>query len=54
VVPDGAALAEARRIADRIAVNGPADVQHILASVHATMDIADESEALAKELEHAL
>jgi enoyl-CoA hydratase len=54
VVPDGQALAEARTIAEQIARNGPVAVRNILASVHATMGIADESEALARELEHAM
>lgn len=54
IVPDGEALSTAREIADRIARNGPVAVQNILASVHATMAIADETEALNVELQHAM
>ena len=50
VVPDGEALAEARKIADRIAANGPLAVQAILRSVRETEGLP-EAEALAKELE---
>jgi len=50
VVPDGQALAEARKIADEIASNGPLAVQAIKRSVLAGEGLPEE-EALAKELE---
>lgn len=54
VVPEGEALEAAREMADRVAANGPVAVQNILASVHATMDIPSEAEALNKELEYSM
>lgn len=50
VVPAGQALAEARRVAEQIAENGPLAVQAIKRSVQETVDLP-EREALAKELE---
>lgn len=50
VVADGEALGEARRIADRIARNGPLAVQAIKRSVLET-EALPEAEALARELE---
>jgi enoyl-CoA hydratase len=50
VVPDGQALAEARKIADQIAANGPLAVQAIKLSVIETEGLP-EKEALARELE---
>jgi len=50
VVPDGQALNEALRIAEKIAENGPLAVQAIKASVRAGLDLSEE-DALAKELE---
>jgi enoyl-CoA hydratase len=50
VVPDGQALAEARRVADQIAQNGPLAVQAIKRSVMETEGLP-EPEALARELE---
>jgi enoyl-CoA hydratase len=50
VVPDGQALAEARKIADQIAANGPLAVQAIKRSVIETEGLP-EKEALARELE---
>jgi enoyl-CoA hydratase len=50
VVPDGQALAEARRVAGEIAANGPLAVQAIKRSVQET-DGLPEREALARELE---
>jgi enoyl-CoA hydratase len=50
VVPDGQALAEARKVADQIAANGPLAVQAIKRSVQETEGLP-EKEALAKELE---
>jgi enoyl-CoA hydratase len=50
VVPDGQALAEARRVADQIAQNGPLAVQAIKRSVQETEGLP-EPEALARELE---
>jgi enoyl-CoA hydratase len=50
VVPDGEALAEARKVAVQIASNGPLAVQAIKRSVRET-DGLPEKEALAKELE---
>lgn len=49
VVPDGEALAEARKIADQIAANGPLAVQAIKRSVIET-DGLPEAEALKREL----
>jgi enoyl-CoA hydratase len=49
VVPDGEALAEARRVAAQIAENGPLAVQAIKRSVIETADLP-EAEALAREL----
>ena len=53
VVPDGEALAEARRVADRIAANGPLAVRAIKRSVLET-EALPESEALKIELEIGL
>jgi enoyl-CoA hydratase len=53
VVPDGQALAEARRIADKIAENGPLSVQAILRSLRETEGLP-EPEALKIELEIGL
>lgn len=53
VVPDGQALAEAMRIAERIAANGPLAVQAIKRSVQATEGLPEE-EALKVELEIGL
>jgi enoyl-CoA hydratase len=50
VVPDGAALAKARDIADRIARNGPLAVRNIRASVVAA-DALPEADAYAREVE---
>jgi enoyl-CoA hydratase len=50
VVPDGQALAEARKVAEAIAANGPLAVQAIKRSVMETEGLP-EKEALAKELE---
>jgi enoyl-CoA hydratase len=49
VVPDGQALAEARKVAQQIADNGPLAVQAIKRSVQETEGLP-EAEALAKEL----
>ncbi|MCA9564720.1 MAG: crotonase/enoyl-CoA hydratase family protein [Myxococcales bacterium] len=49
VVPDGDALAEAKRIAGIIASNGPLAVQALLKSTRATADLSEE-EALKVEL----
>jgi enoyl-CoA hydratase len=53
IVPDGQALAEATRIAERIARNGPLAVQAIKRSVQATEGLPEE-EALKVELEIGL
>jgi enoyl-CoA hydratase len=50
VVPDGQALAEARRVAAQIAENGPLAVQAMKRSVQETEGLP-EREALARELE---
>src|SRR5262249_49164418 len=50
VVPDGDALAEARRVADRIAANGPLAVRAIQRAVLET-EALPEAEALKIELE---
>jgi enoyl-CoA hydratase len=50
VVPDGQALAEARKVAEQVAANGPLAVQAIKRSVVETEGLP-EKEALAKELE---
>jgi len=50
VVPDGEALTEARRIADRIAANGPLAVQAVKRSVQET-EALPEAEALKVEME---
>jgi enoyl-CoA hydratase len=50
VVPDGQALAEARRVADEVAANGPLAVQGIKRSVQETEGLP-ETEALKIELE---
>lgn len=53
VVPDGEALAEARRIAERIVENGPLAVQAVKRSVQETEGLP-EAEALKIELEIGL
>ena len=53
VVPDGEALAEARRIADEIAANGPLAVQAVLRSLRETEGLP-ETEALKLELQIGL
>jgi len=50
VVPDGQALAEAKKVAEQVAANGPLAVQAIKRSVIETEGLP-EKEALAKELE---
>jgi enoyl-CoA hydratase len=50
VVPEGQALAEAKKVAEQIAANGPLAVQAIKRSVMETEGLP-EKEALAKELE---
>ena len=50
VVPDGQALAEARRVAEQVAGNGPLAIQAIKRSVQQTEGLP-EAEALKKELE---
>ena len=50
VVPQGEALAEAKKVAEQIAANGPLSVQAIKRSVMETEGLP-EKEALAKELE---
>jgi enoyl-CoA hydratase len=50
VVPDGEALAETRKIADRIAANGPLAVRAVKRSVQET-EALPEAEALKVELE---
>jgi len=53
VVPDGRALAEAHRIASRVAANGPLAVRAILASIRETAALP-EAEAFAIEMRHGL
>jgi enoyl-CoA hydratase len=53
VVPDGEALTEARKIADRIAANGPLAVRAVKRSVQET-EALPEAEALKVELEIGL
>ena len=53
VVPDGQALAEARKIAERIAANGPLAVKAILATIRETATLP-ETEAFAKEMAHGM
>ncbi len=53
VVPDGEALAEARRIAEQIAANGPLAVQAVLRSLRETEGMP-ETEALQRELQIGL
>ena len=53
VVPDGQALAEAHKVADQIAANGPLAVQAILRSLRETESIP-ETEALKLELQIGL
>jgi enoyl-CoA hydratase len=50
VVPDGEALAEAKKIAEQIAANGPLAVQAVLRSLRETESMP-EREALQRELE---
>ena len=53
VVPDGEALAEARKIAQRIAENGPLAVKGIVATLRATETLPEE-EAFAIEQQHGM
>ncbi|MCZ6822601.1 MAG: crotonase/enoyl-CoA hydratase family protein [Deltaproteobacteria bacterium] len=53
IVPDGQALAEARKIAEVIAENGPLAVKAILRSLRETEGLSEE-DALARELEIGL
>ena len=53
VVPEGEALAEARKIADVIAANGPLAVRAIMRSLRETEGLSEE-EGLARELEIGL
>jgi enoyl-CoA hydratase len=53
VVPDGEALAEARKIASEVAANGPLAVQAVLRSLRETEGMS-EVEALQRELEIGL
>jgi len=53
VVPDGHALPEARKLADRIASNGPLAVRAILATIRETATLP-ENEAFAKEMAHGM
>jgi enoyl-CoA hydratase len=53
VVPDGQALAEARKIAERIAANGPLAVRAILATIRETANVP-EAEAFATEMKHGM
>ena len=53
MVPDGEALTEAHRIADRIAANGPLAVRAVKRSVQETEGLT-ESEALKVEMDIGL
>jgi enoyl-CoA hydratase/carnithine racemase len=53
VVPDGQALAEARKIAERIAANGPLAVKAILATVRETPTLP-ERDAFGVEMKHGM
>jgi enoyl-CoA hydratase len=53
VVPDGQALAEARKIAERIAANGPLAVRAILATIRETANLP-EAEAFGTEMKHGM
>jgi enoyl-CoA hydratase len=53
VVPDGTALAEARKIAERIAANGPLAVKAILATIRETATLP-EADAFGKEMAHGM
>jgi enoyl-CoA hydratase len=53
VVPEGRALDEARKIAARIAENGPLAVRAILATIRETATLP-ESDAFAKEMAHGM
>jgi enoyl-CoA hydratase len=53
LVPDGRALPEAKKIAERIAANGPLAVKAILATIRETATLP-ESEAFAKEMAHGM
>jgi enoyl-CoA hydratase len=53
VVPDGQALAEARRIAQRIAANGPLAVRAILATIRETA-MLPEHDAFGIEMKHGM
>jgi enoyl-CoA hydratase len=50
VVPDGQALAEAGRIAERIAANGPLAVQAILKAVRETAQMTEKDAFEQKEM----
>ncbi len=50
VVPDGEALAEARKLADRIAANGPIAVKAILESIRATASLPEKDAFDQKEM----
>ncbi|HEX5067778.1 MAG TPA: crotonase/enoyl-CoA hydratase family protein [Myxococcota bacterium] len=53
VVPDGQALAEARKIAERIAANGPLAVRAILATIRETANLS-EADAFGIEMKHGM
>jgi enoyl-CoA hydratase len=53
VVPDGQALDAARRIAERIANNGPLAVRAILATIRETATLP-EAEAFGTEMKHGM
>jgi enoyl-CoA hydratase len=53
IVPDGQALAEARKIAERIAANGPLAVRAILATIRDTANMP-ESDAFGIEMKHGM
>jgi enoyl-CoA hydratase len=53
VVPDGQALASARKIAERIAANGPLAVRAILATIRETANVP-ETEAFGTEMKHGM
>jgi len=52
-VPDGQALAEARKIAERIAANGPLAVRAILATIRETANLP-ETDAFGIEMKHGM
>ena len=53
VVPDGQALAEARKIAERIAANGPLAVRAILATIRETANVP-ERDAFGTEMKYGM